>query len=239
VDHGNKREIHPVSTKTGKRARPFTVAVTGIPGSGKSTVCGIIETLGIPAIRADDLAREVVTPGSPALSLLNERFGPALLRRDGTLDRKALLDLILDDHCAKRDVEAVIHPAVRKRLADMLEQLATGGNVLVAVEVPLLFEAGWEAEFDYVVAVTAPIDTCIERLMNRKDITREVAERLIGLQMAQDEKARLADTVIVNDSTLKYLQDEVGALLGRIRDIIRQAQTNVLLPDPTDRRCRL
>lgn len=201
-----------------KTFRPYLVAVTGGAGAGKSTVCRIMERHGIPVIDADGLARGLVTPGSPILCRLTARLGPGILEGNGSLDRKALLDLILSDAKVRGFVEDIIHPEVRALITGAVSRLALSGHAIVAVEVPLLFEKGWERDFDHVLAVTAPEETCIERIARRKTIPLETARKLVSVQMPQDEKARRADTVITNVGGLDQLEEKVAGFIHRIQE---------------------
>ncbi len=210
--------------------RPHLIAVTGGPGSGKSTTCRIMERLGIPVIDADGVVRGLVTPKSPVLALLTTRFGPSILQKDGSLNRKALLDLILFDVEARRFVEKTVHPEVRTKIHQSAQELAISGHEIVAVEVPLLFEKGWEKDFDHVLAVIAPEETCIERIARRKGISLETARKLVSIQMPQDEKARRADTVITNESGIEQLEEKVADFIQRVRnEASKQAHHATLL----------
>ncbi|MEF3168663.1 MAG: dephospho-CoA kinase [Deltaproteobacteria bacterium] len=206
---------------TGKKRhnpRPYLIAVTGGAGSGKSTACRIMERLGIPVIDADGIVHGLVIPGSQVLALLTARFGPAILQKDGSLNRKALLDLILFDAEARRFVEEAIHPEVRAKIRQSAQKLALSGHDIVAVEVPLLFEKGWEKDFDHVLAVIAPEETCIERIAQRMGISLETARKLVSIQMPQDEKARRADTVLINANGIEQLEQKVADFIQRIRN---------------------
>jgi len=198
--------------------RPHLIAVTGGAGSGKSTACRIMERLGIPVIDADGIVHGLVIPGSQVLALLTARFGPSILQKDGFLNRKALLDLILFDAEARRFVEETIHPEVRAKIRQAAQELALSGHDIVAVEVPLLFEKGWEKDFDHVLAVIAPEETCIERIARRKGISLETARKLVSIQMPQDEKARRADTVLINADGMEQLEQKVADFIQRIRN---------------------
>jgi len=172
---------------------------------------------GIPVIDADGLAREAVQPGSPALRDLARAFGGAVLLPDGSLNRPALLDLMLSSPRAKKQVEEIIHPRVLQLMDGRLREFAASGSRLAVVEVPLLFEAGWAELFDFIVTVTAPEGECLRRTVERNRIPEEKARRWLDSQMPQEEKAGASDFVIVNDGDLAGLERKIRRLLARLR----------------------
>jgi dephospho-CoA kinase len=195
----------------------MVIAVTGAIASGKSTVSGLLSQRGFPVIDTDALARQAVKPGEPALEKLVRALGQGILRADMGLDRALLLDLMLSDRDVRRLVGDIIHPCVHRRMDQMLQELAASGRQLAVVEVPLLFEAGWEGQFDFVVAVTAPESECIERLIQRNRLPREKAVGWLAAQTPQEEKARRSDFVIRNDGDIDKLQAQVDALTELLR----------------------
>ncbi len=125
--------------------RPLLIGLTGGIGSGKSSVAAMLASLGAAVVDADAIAREVVEPGEPALARLVEAFGPGILRPDGTLDRRALGRRVFGDDAARKALEGIVHPAVRKRTWDRIGALmAAGRHPAVVWDVPLLFEVGAE-----------------------------------------------------------------------------------------------
>jgi dephospho-CoA kinase len=162
--------LHPnIVSKKGdfcKRSSDRSAKVIGLTGgiaSGKSTVGRMLSKQNFPVIDTDKLAREVVEPGKPALKKLVKAFGTKILKDDKTLDRHRMLEMILTDAGARQLVENIIHPYVFKRMDQILQQLAASGNNIVIVEVPLLFEAGWQDFFDYIISVVAPESICTGR----------------------------------------------------------------------------
>jgi dephospho-CoA kinase len=160
--------LHPnILSKKGnfcKRSSNWPARVIGLTGgiaSGKSTMGRMLSEQNFPVIDTDKLAREVVEPGKPALEKLVSTFGAKILKDDKTLARHRMLEMILTDADARQLVENIIHPHVFKRMDQILQHLAASGNNVVIVEVPLLFEAGWQDLFDYVVSVVAPEPICI------------------------------------------------------------------------------
>ena len=171
-----------------------------------------------PVIDTDKLAREVVEPGKPALEELVRAFGTEILKDDKTLDRHRMLEMILTDAGTRQLVENIIHPYVFKRMNQILQQLAASGANVVIVEVPLLFEAGWQDLFDYIISVVAPEPICIKRLAERKKISLDMASRWMATQIPQEVKAKRSDYVIHNNAGLYELQIQVN----RLSEILKQ-----------------
>jgi dephospho-CoA kinase len=205
-----------------KRSSNWPAIVVGLTGgiaSGKSTVGRMLSEQDFPVIDTDDLAREVVEPGKPALEELVKTFGREILRDNGTLDRRRMLDVILTDADARQLVEKIIHPYVFKRMDQILQQLAASGNNIVIVEVPLLFEAGWQDFFDYVITVLAPEPLCIKRLTKCKKISHDMASKWMATQIPQEVKAKRSDYIVHNNAGLNELQIKVNDLAKLLRHL--------------------
>lgn len=198
------------------------VALTGGIGSGKSTVAARFAEHGVPVVDADRIAREVVEPGEPALAALAERFGPAILHPDGSLDRAALAGIVFADDAARRDVERITHPRVAARIAERLTQLAAGWNgggpPLAVIDHPLLVETGQASRFDVVVVVAAPAEVRIARLSEERGMDPDDARARMAVQASDEDRCAVADHVIDNGDGLGALyarSDEVFAELRR------------------------
>lgn len=186
------------------------VALTGNVGAGKTEVGRLFEDWGARVVDTDVVAREVVQPGSPALARIREIWGEQVIADDGGLDRAVMRRLVFADPGARRDLEMILHPTILARVRVLMDHAeAEGAEVFVAV-VPLLYETGLDAEFDYVVLVDSPLDQRIQRIVGNRDVSEEEARRIAAAQMPAADKRRLADLVIENDSDL-------GALEGRAR----------------------
>ena len=181
-------------------ARPFLlVGLTGGIATGKSTVSALLRALGCVVIDADQLAREVVEPGQPALEAIRREFGPEVIRPDGTLDRPRLGAIVFADGARRRRLEEITHPAIRRRFFDHLERLAAEGyRGIVVFDAPVMIESGSHRMMDRLVVVVADEETQIARLMARDGLSREEALRRVQSQMPVADKARLADYVIDN-----------------------------------------
>lgn len=159
---------------------------------------------------ADVIAHEVTAPGGAAHAAVVDRFGPAVVGPEGSLDRRALADLVFDDEAALRDLEALVHPAVMEVLEQRLADHAGTDRVVVAV-VPLLVEVGWEGA-DRVVVVDCPEEVAVRRLVEARGMAEADARRRIAAQVPRQSRLARADHVITNDGTLDSLRRQVDAL---------------------------
>jgi dephospho-CoA kinase len=185
------------------------VGLTGGIASGKSLVADELAARGAIIIDADVLAREVVEPGTPGLEAIVERFGRNVLS-DGQLNRARLAEIVFADPVARRDLERIVHPAVRARAAE-LEQAAGSAAVVVHV-IPLLVETGQQQNFDLVVTVDVDHETQIDRLMTRNGFSRAEAESRIAAQASNEDRKAAADVVLDNSGSVAQLMDQIDAL---------------------------
>jgi dephospho-CoA kinase len=192
------------------------LGVTGGIAAGKSMVTEVFRSLGAVVVSADELAREVVEPGSAALQQLIGRFGTGILREDGSLDRKALAALIFSDTEARLALNRIIHPAIAVLSEERLQALARQGEPLIIYEAPLLFEAGAEGRVDAVLVVTVEDKLQRQRLMDRDGISETEAKARIAAQMSQAEKAARADFVIDNSGTREETEARIRTLFQRL-----------------------
>jgi dephospho-CoA kinase len=192
------------------------LGITGGIATGKSSVTRMFRALGAAVVSADDLAREVVAPGAPALARLVERFGTDVLQSDGSLNRKALAEIIFADLSARGDLNRIMHPAIAELAERRLRELA-GREPLIVYEAPLLFEAGAEKRVDAVLVVTADEPSQALRLMARDELDESAARARIAAQMPLAEKVRRADYVIDNSHGPEHTEAQVRALFSRLR----------------------
>lgn len=193
------------------------IALTGGIATGKSYVANRLREAGVPMVDADVVARDVVAPGSPALAAIRRRFGPDAVRRDGTMDRIRVGQIVFKDKRARLDLEAIIHPAVIKAINDFFNALPKRTPFAVA-DIPLVFETGREKEFDAIIVVACPKEMQLQRLMERNKLSREDAERRIAAQLPIEQKVKKATYVINNDGTFEQLDAQVDALLATLKD---------------------
>lgn len=193
------------------------VGLTGGIASGKSTVSAILAELGAVVIDADLIAREVVARGTPGLDAVVAEFGPAVLTPEGDLDRAAMGELVFADPSARKRLEAIIHPLVHQRSAE-LEAAAPPGSVIVH-DIPLLAEVGRGGQFDAVVVVDAPAEEQVARMVRDRGWTREDAESRIAAQASREDRLAIATHVIDNTGSLDDLRRRVeeayAGLAGR------------------------
>lgn len=191
------------------------VGLTGGVASGKSTVSAILAELGAVVIDADALAREVVARGTPGLDAVVAEFGPGVLTPEGDLDRPAMGRLVFGDDAARRRLEAIIHPLVIERMAEI--EATAGEDDVVVHDIPLLAEGGRADTFDAVVVVDAPRDLQVERMLGDRGWTREDAESRIAAQATREERRAIATHVIDNNGTLEELRARVEEVLDQLR----------------------
>lgn len=191
------------------------VGLTGGIASGKTAVSDLLSDHGAVVIDADLLAREVVEPGTPGLAAIIERFGDDILTEDGRLDRAALGRLVFADVGARRDLEAIIHPAVRARSA-AIEAAAEEGAVVVHV-IPLLVETGQQDAFDVVVVVDVDGARQLDRLRRRDGLDPAAAGARIAAQSARQERLAAADVVIDNNADAEVLRRQIDRLWVDLR----------------------
>lgn len=189
------------------------VGLTGGIASGKSAVAAELAARGAIIIDADVLAREVVEPGTPALAAIIDRFGPQVLS-DGQLDRARLAQIVFADPLARRDLERIVHPAVRARAADL--ERAAGRAAVVVHVIPLLVETGQQEDFDLVVTVDVDHETQIKRLIARNGYTRAEAESRIAAQASREDRRIAADVVLDNTGSVAQLREQIDALWAEL-----------------------
>ena len=181
---------------------PRIIGITGTIGSGKSTVGKILTELGIPVVDTDDIVHELMQQDRGLKNTIVERFGESVLKADdgSTIDRARLGRIVFQDEKARRDLESMVHPLVlleyRRRAASMT------GNAVVAILVPLLFEAGIASEFDEVWTVVADNETLRRRLKDRDRLSDAEVDSRLSAQLPQAEKASRADRTIDNSGSL-------------------------------------
>jgi dephospho-CoA kinase len=191
------------------------IALTGGIATGKSYVASKIKDAGVPMVDADVLSREVVAPGTPGLAAVRRRFGPDAVRRDGTMDRVRIAQIVFKDKRARLDLEAIIHPAVQKAIDEFFATLPKRTPFAVA-DIPLLFETGRDKQFNAVVVVACPRELQLQRLMERNKLSKEDAERRLNAQLPIDQKVKKATHVIRTEGTFEETDKQVAELLKKL-----------------------
>lgn len=189
------------------------IGLTGGIASGKSTVSAILRRLGAQVIDADALAREIVKPHQPAWNEIVTRFGKEILQSDQTLDRKKMRKLVFDEPSARKQLEAITHPKIRRLAQEKIAESAATGAPLVVYEAPLLFETGIHLWLRPVILVACDTAVQKQRLRLRDNLTEAEIEQHLRAQMNLEEKRKLADYVIENNGTPEELESTVKRLV--------------------------
>ncbi|HEU5171810.1 MAG TPA: dephospho-CoA kinase [Gemmatimonadales bacterium] len=192
------------------------IGLTGNIGSGKSTVAELFRRWGATIIDADRLARDAQQPGTPVLAAIAARFGGDVIRPDGELDRPALRRRVMGDPAALAALNAIVHPEVRRRSAELLRAAAARGDRVVVTDIPLLFEAADPGAFDVVVLVEAPAAVRRARLAAARGLSTEEADRMIASQLPPEAKRAQSDFVIENAGTLEDLERKARTVWERL-----------------------
>ncbi|XEC93311.1 dephospho-CoA kinase [Paenibacillus tarimensis] len=187
------------------------IGLTGGIACGKSTVAGMLAERGAVLVDADQVAREVVLPGEPALEAVVRQFGQAVLNQDGTLNRSALGMIVFRDKVKLNALESILHPVIRSRMQEKMNTyLEEDPARLVVADIPLLYETEQEDLYAGVMVVYVPAEVQVERLMKREpDLSREQAQIRIKLQLDIEEKRERADWVIDNSGSLEETARQV------------------------------
>jgi dephospho-CoA kinase len=205
----------------------FLVGLTGGIGSGKSTVAARLAERGVPVIDADQVAREIVEPGEPALADLADRFGPDILRADGTLDRQALADIVFHDPEARGDLDRLTHPRIAGRIATRIAELGgtwdRPGPPMAVVDHPLLIETAQVGRFDAVVVVLVPAEERVRRLVELRGLQEHDARARMAVQTDDETRRRLASHVLVNDGSIEDLLQQVDELYDELTRLAEAA----------------
>lgn len=192
------------------------IGLTGGIACGKTTVARMLVSRGAKMVDADVIAREVVLPGSPVLDQVAVRFGQAVIQEDGSLNRKKLGEIIFEDAVAKKDLESLLHPPIRRLMWERMHVLDEADpSGLVVVDIPLLYESGLETKFEEIMVVYVPRVIQLKRLMERDGLGREQAERRLEAQWPIDRKKALAHILIDNSGTLEQTEAQIDLFWQR------------------------
>ncbi len=202
--------------------KTLRIGLTGGIASGKSTVSDFLAQMGAAIIDTDKIAREVVQPGSPALQVITERYGRAILNEDGSLRRDRLGEIVFASPAEKQWLEALLHPLIKARAAELAQMATEKGVPAVVFDVPLLFESGWNEPVDAIWTVYVSPVVQRERLKLRDGFTDEAATARLAAQWPIDEKAKRADVVINNEGTPAETQRQVAAAWRALRGLEQQ-----------------
>ena len=188
------------------------VALTGGIATGKSYVLDQFRKCGVACVDADAFAHEATSSGTDATAAIAARFGRNILAPDGSVDRARLGPIVFADAAARRDLEAIVHPAVYRALSSAIDRVAAGGAPLVVADIPLLFETGAQRDFDRIVVTSCAPALQIARLVER-GLSPAAASQRLAAQWPNEEKASLADFVIRTDGTFAETDRQVDQVL--------------------------
>ena len=192
------------------------IGLTGSIGSGKSRVAELFTAHGALVIAADQIARSILEPGEKGWKALQKIFGGRFFKDDQTIDRQKLRSAIFTDPELRGVVDSLLHPLIREEIVNICRKDNDANCRLTIVEVPLLYEAGWQEDFDLVVVVAADDETCRKRIMIRDGVSHPEAEQALAAQMRIDEKTVMANHVIDNsgawDDTVRQVEELIKKL---------------------------
>ncbi|MFH0798793.1 MAG: dephospho-CoA kinase [Pseudomonadota bacterium] len=194
------------------KRKTMVFGLTGNIGTGKSTVAWMFGELGVPALDADELAHEALSPRSAAWKAVYERYGRSVFLSDDVVDRQKLAEIVFKNQAERKFLESVIHPHVKDQIGHRVAEFAREEKPFVIVEVPLLYEAGWEGEFDSVIVVRCDQEREIERCREKFGFSREETLLRLAAQYPLSRKVAAADAVIDNDGALEETRVQVQRL---------------------------
>lgn len=189
--------------------------LTGGIASGKSTVAGMLRARGLTVIDADQIARDVVAPGTPGLDAVIDRFGGRFLGPDG-LDRAALSELVFTDPAARRDLDAILHPLIAAESARRIGRALQESDGPVFYDAALLVESGLAGTFAGLVVVACSEQTQVDRIARRDGVDEDTARRRIAAQLPLADKIAVADRVLWNDGSIGELEQQVASLVREL-----------------------
>ena len=192
------------------------IGLAGGSGSGKGTVSSLLAQSGIPSFDCDAVYHDLISRDGPLTREIVETFGEGVRSRDGGIDRPSLAALVFHDPDKRGELNRITHQKILSVLREWAERAEKSGTAAILIDAPLLFESGFDR--DLTIAVTAPYETRIERIVARDGITREQARERIAAQLSDEELSRRADLVIDNGDDVAELRKEVGRILSIIKE---------------------
>ncbi|MBI2827715.1 MAG: dephospho-CoA kinase [Acidobacteria bacterium] len=198
------------------------IALTGGIATGKSHVRAAFEGLGVPTIDADLLARAAVAPGTAGLTAVVNRFGRGVLDANGALDRRKMAKLVFTDSDARKALEAIVHPEVRRATERWFASLNPDQHRYAIADIPLLYEVGRDRDFDAVIVAACQPETQLRRLMEREGVSEQDARQRLAVQLRIDDKVQRADYVIRTDGSFSETDRQVKELFIRLAHIIHE-----------------
>ncbi len=198
------------------------IAITGIMGSGKTTIANILKKLNIPVIDADEISRTVTQKNGPAYNQIIENFGTEILTLDAEIDRKKLAKIVFNDPIKRKKLENIIHPLVEKEKNKIIEKIKSKNpDAIIALDIPLLFETGLDKSVDYIICAYADLETIYNRVKARDGISREDFLKRIKNQLPLEEKVRKSNFIIDTRKDIEEIELE-------LKNIIRKVNPNFI-----------
>lgn len=199
--------------------RMLKIGLTGGIGSGKSTVARLLAEAGIPVVDADQVARDIMEPGSPVLAEVTREFGADLLDASGALNRAELARRAFATAEATKRLNAITHPAIRAESARRLSELEKSGAAAGVYDMPLLFELGLDKSMDLNVVVDAGVEVRVARLVEKRGLDEADVRNRIARQLGDEERCERADIVLDNNGTPGQLEAQVATLVSRVKEM--------------------
>lgn len=187
----------------------FVVGITGGIGSGKSAASEYLESKGITVVDADRVSRRVVEPGQPALEEIRQHFGDGVIAADGTLDRRALREIVFADPAQRKVLEGITHPAIAREILRQIQASESPYTILVS---PLLLETSQRDFVNRVLVVDVPEPLQVQRTARRDEVPEDQVRSIMAAQMEREQRVDRADDVVVNDGSLESLYGELDRL---------------------------
>lgn len=203
-----------MNRRCNKENGPFILGITGTIASGKSSAGKILQELGVPVIDTDHIVHDILDQDPAIVKAIQDRFGDEVLGENGKIDREKLGKVIFSDHEAKKALEALVHPATIMQCRKMVEEKKDSS--VVAILVPLLFEARLESEYDEIWTIFTEESVLKERLAKRNGLDSVEIEKRLAAQMSQNEKVMRANHVIDNSESLENTRNQIKTLLSKI-----------------------
>ncbi|AXH99436.1 dephospho-CoA kinase [Sporosarcina sp. PTS2304] len=197
------------------------IGLTGSIASGKSTVAHMLREKGYPIVDADIIARQVVEPGNPLLDEIEKIFGSSVIREDGTLHRENLGIIIFNDEQKRKQLNELMHPAIRNQMVHRKEQYIKQGYETIIMDIPLLFESKLQDYVEKILVVSVTQEVQKRRLIARNQLTDQEAEARIASQLDLSIKEHGADAVIHNNGTIKETERQLVTILEKWQAVPR------------------
>ena len=206
---------------------PYIIGLTGVTGSGKTTVAGLLAARGAAVIQADTIAHETYAPGSEGWREIVEAFGREVLAADGSVDRRKLADIVFADSKALKRLNAITHPRARALIEHRIRELTAARAQVMVLEAALLLEAGWRDLADEVWVTAAPPQICAARAAQRLNISLANAEARVRARLPDKKRRAQADVVIDTSGRIEDTEQAVEAAWARLQQRISAANTGI------------